>query len=157
MNTLQRGVFAIFAAAFIRSVLLQILQDRNLREWIHLLGGIYITVVIVGGIRQLDYNKLMEQLDITYTGASEYALEGKNQARSAMEQIIKQNCEAYILDVAEQMDVTVTVDVFFSDEEVPVPEKIMVYGSVSPYAKTKLSAIITEDLGLDRGSQVWIG
>jgi len=157
MNTLQRCVLAILSAAFIRSILLQILQDLNLKEWIRLLCGIYITVVIVGGLRQLDYQELMERLDAAYAGASECSDEGKNQARSATAQIIKQKCEAYILDIAGQMNAAVSVDISLSEEEIPVPEKIIVYGSVSPYTKTKLCAVLTEDLGIDRRHQIWIG
>lgn len=157
MSGIQRTVMAILTAVFLRSILKQILQDQKMKDWMHLLGGIYITVVIACGIRQLDYSAVTDQIHSSWEEADFYSMEGKHQADAVLHQRIKDSCEAYVLNIAGQMNAAIKVDITLSDQEIPVPEKIVVYGEVSSDIKTRLSEILTQDLGINRGDQIWIG
>ena len=89
MSGLQRIVMAIPTAVFLRSILKQILQDQKMKDWMHLLGGIYITVVIACGIRQLDYSAVTDQIHSSWEEADFYSMEGKHQADAVLHQRIK--------------------------------------------------------------------
>ena len=75
--------------------------------------------------------------------------------RRAMSGRIKAQTEAYILDKAAALEVTLLVEVEMSDEPIPVPCGVRLAGDVSPHAKNKLSGIITEDLGIEKERQQW--
>ena len=82
--------------------------------------------------------------------------EGKMQTKDTMCELIKKNTEAYIYDKATAMgaDVKVTVTVS-SDDDLPLPVGVKLEGSISPYAKSKLTSIITNDLGIAEDQLIW--
>ena len=98
-----------------------------------------------------------EDLGITLPGEGESAAEeGKEQAQKSVRALIKEETEAYILDKARDMDLTVRVSVRLSEEAMPTPDFVTVYGTVPPYQKTQLSRMLTEELGIRKENQQWI-
>lgn len=85
-----------------------------------------------------------------------YAVEqGKAMTQQALSEIIKSRCEAYILDKAAEMDLSLTVAVSLSADELPVPQSVRISGNISPYKKSKLKSILVNDLGLEEEVQIW--
>jgi hypothetical protein len=68
---------------------------------------------------------------------------------------IKARSEAYILDKAAELALSVEVEVTLSNDEIPLPVSVRVSGKASNYAKSRLQAIITQDLGINKEHQVW--
>ena len=78
-------------------------------------------------------------------------------ADDALRQIIKTETEAYILDKAAQFDLQLDVQVALTDDVMPVPESVQLTGSVSPYVKSRLQILISNDLGIPKEQQLWTG
>ncbi len=75
--------------------------------------------------------------------------------QQALSDIIKSRCEAYILDKAAGMDLSLTVEVGVSADEMPVPKTVRISGNISPYKKSKLKSILVNDLGIEEEDQTW--
>ena len=75
----------------------------------------------------------------------------------AMIAIIKEETEAYILDKAASLGVTLSVEVMVEDGNVPRLSGVQLSGQVSPYARQQLSTWISNDLGISKENQKWIG
>lgn len=85
-----------------------------------------------------------------------YAVEqGKTMTQQALSEIIKSRCEAYILDKAAGMDLSLTVEVGLSADEMPVPKTVRISGNISPYKKSKLKSVLVKDLGIEEENQIW--
>lgn len=70
--------------------------------------------------------------------------------------IIKVEAEAYILDKAAAMNVSLEVSVTVEGDP-PVPAAAQLSGEVSPYAKQQLEKILWEDLGISKEYLEWTG
>lgn len=74
--------------------------------------------------------------------------------------VIEQECEAYIMDKAEAMGITVdTVKVraFWNSEGVWVPESAEIRSGCGESEKKRLSDVIFADLGIPAENQEWSG
>ena len=91
---------------------------------------------------------LMEEADAA-------VFSGQTEAYEATAAIIKSKTEAYILDKASAMGLSIQVEVTVSDENLPAPAGIKIFGAVSPYAKQQLCSIISSDLGIPEDMQQW--
>ena len=81
---------------------------------------------------------------------------GENFARQELSQGIKQRCEAYILDKAEKLGVRITAEITLTEDDPPVPASVILSGSVSPYARSRLTQQISSDLGIPEEAQTWV-
>lgn len=74
--------------------------------------------------------------------------------------VIEQECEAYIMDKAEAMGITVdTVKVraFWNSEGVWVPESAEIRSACTEMERKRLSDVIFADLGIPAENQEWSG
>ena len=78
---------------------------------------------------------------------------GEEAASNNMAQVIKANTEAYILDKAAAMEVELNVEIILDGL---IPDKAVLCGAVSPYARSTLSQWITQQLGIPGEAQSWI-
>ena len=76
-------------------------------------------------------------------------------SRDLLARIISERTEAYILDKAEALEVSLDVKVSVSEEG--IPNAVTLTGPCSPYARRILSAAIASDLGIAKEHQTWIG
>ena len=120
-----------------------------------LLTGIFLALTVISPLAKVELNRLADiVLDHRQSGLAAAAA-GEEMTRQALAESIKSRSEAYILDKAAALEVSLTVEVEVTDEDIPVPCQIRLSGQVSPYAKNRLSGIITEDLGIEKERQIW--
>jgi hypothetical protein len=93
--------------------------------------------------------------DLYWSEAEEITAQGENLARQAMEEIIKTQAEAYILDKAADLGVSLDVYVSLTSQDLPVPQGVILTGSVSPYQRSVLSQDIEKHLGIEGGKIQW--
>jgi hypothetical protein len=72
-----------------------------------------------------------------------------------MAEIIKHRTAAYILQRAQELHVHLDIEVVLSADDIPVPEKVFLSGTVAPFAKKQLQQIIEQDLGIAKECQIW--
>ena len=118
--------------------------------------GLVMAAVILGPLGKhwdLDLNRRFQELDQQVSAA---VAKGEELSQNALRQRIKQETEAYILDKAARLGLTLEVRVDLSDDDLPVPVGVTLRGAVSPAARAELEAMIRQDLGIGKEGQVWV-
>lgn len=153
---MKQYLLSVVSAAIISGMVTKLLGSKGTQGAIgKLVAGLFLAFTIISPLRTVRIGELTG-FAAPYSAAAQYAVEeGKNQTAEALRTGIKQACEAYIFDKAQSWNAELEVEVTVSREEVPAPTGIRLSGHVSPGAKAKLTAIITEDLGIPKEAQKW--
>lgn len=134
--------------------ILPLFADGVGKKLLRLICGVFLTGMIVGPIARVDVQSLLSGMLPEVSAAD---TSGETMARNAMAAIIKQKCEAYILDKAEALGLHLSVTVLLGSGDLPVPEGIRISGEAAPDKRLQLSAMLTEDMGIPEEAQQWIG
>jgi len=123
---------------------------------LHLIGGLFLTFTVIAPVADVDFGPFFE-LEWNYASQGNgIAAEGEQFAQEQMREIIKQQCEAYILDKAMSCQTTMQVDVTLSHEQIPAPASVKLEGSISPYAKRTMQQWLQDEMGIPEENQLWI-
>lgn len=157
MAAMRDYVVHLCATALICTVILNLTKGSStIKVIIKLLCGIVLTYSIIQPIKQLKVSEF-EKLDWNLQEEADRAMEqGKSAAKKAWAESIEQGTETYILEKAQKMDVTLSVEVELSDDNVPVPVGVSLTGQIAPYAKVILSDMIEQELNISKENQTWI-
>lgn len=81
------------------------------------------------------------------------------QHEQLLKSFIEQECEAYIVDKAEQLGIDCGARVVCVTEEegMWLPETVRVMGELSPQQRRELEQMIAADLGVERDKQEYLG
>lgn len=157
MEAIGKIILSISAAAIIVSIMQAFFKHGMTARLIRLAGGLFLMFTLVNPIAKLDFQKLFDtHWDFTVHGADAAAY-GQDLAQQQLHGIIKQQCEAYILDKAEAYHTQLEVEVMLSSDQIPTPTAVRLQGNVSPYAKQSLQQYIQQNLGISKEQQLWIG
>jgi hypothetical protein len=72
-----------------------------------------------------------------------------------MAKLIKQETEAYILDKAQSLGCALEADVTVGEGLYPVPESVLICGSISNQNRKLLEDILVKELGISKENQQW--
>ena len=122
-----------------------------------MVSGLFLCIIAVSPMADQDLSYLTDFVETFEESAQTAAAVGTSMADDALRQIIKTETEAYILDKAAQFDLQLDVQVALTDDVMPVPESVQLTGSVSPYVKSRLQILISNDLGIPKEQQLWTG
>lgn len=156
MLAISQYIRSITGAALISAVVMRLLDGKGSAAAIgKILVGIFMALTVIGPIAQVELSDVWDFLPDVSVDAQDAATDGQTAAKNALAEGISARVEAYILDKAAQMDVSLTVQVELSEDAIPVPKRVRLQGNISPYAKSRLQSIIREDLGIDKENQIW--
>ncbi len=156
MGGLGEYLLGVCGAAVLCAVVTGLLgKNGSMNAGIKLMCGCFMLLTLLApvvGIR-------LGSLDVVFADVSEEAEaireSGENSARQELVSIISQQTQAYILDKAEDLGASITVQIQCSSDTIPVPESAQITGNVSPYAKKRLTDILREDLGIPGEALTW--
>lgn len=155
MDSLRQYVISVIAAALISGVVIRLTQNGSGREIIRMLCGVFMTIVLIlpiSGRQTFQWKNLLPEID---RQAEVLASDGAYAAGNMKAELIKQQTEAYILDRATAMNADVTVTVSLGMD--CVPASVRIAGKISPLSRSRLTDVITTELGIPREQQEWIG
>lgn len=122
---------------------------------IRLICGLFLSFVAINPLLDLDFSGLERYLESFSLEASTVSDTGKNMALEAQGDIIMASVQSYIMDKAETLGANITAEVVLDQDNIPV--SVELEGEISPYAKSRITGIITDDLGITKEHQIWIG
>ncbi len=156
MEALREYLLSVTAAAIICAVLGRLLPQKGTASAMgKLLMGAFLAFTVLSPWTKIRIDQLTDfTLDLG-AQASQAVAQGQLQTNSALQDIIKKETQAYILDKAEALGLTLSVQVQLSQDPVPKPIAVCLEGPVSPYAKSRLQTIISQDLGIPKEQQIW--
>ena len=149
-------VLSVISASVIVAIIISFFDEKNGTSGIiRLVSGLFLTFVIISPLSKLDFSRVSKYLEEFTLEGAEVASVGENLAREAEADIIKSRVQAYILDKANSVGVQLDAEVMLDQNNIPVSVKLI--GNISPYAKVQMATIISDDLGISKENQVWIG
>lgn len=158
MDALREYFISVCAAAIICGVIVSLIHIKSgTGELVKLVAGLFLALTVIRPLAQIDL-AVMTDLKLDHSQwASEAAAVGENLAKESLQDIIKTRTEAYILDKAASLGLDIQVTVTLSDDQTPMPTAVHIHGSASPYAKSQLCDVLTNELGIAKEDQIWTG
>lgn len=157
MSGLPAYILSVTAAGILCGIAVRILDEKNPNSRIvRLLAGILLAITVIKPLAKFEIGSVddfWEELD------GEGALAAQNgiqYAEEAAADIIKSRVEAYILDKSASLGATLRVEVMIENGTVPQITGVRLAGQVSPYARTRLTGILRDELGIAEEQQIWI-
>lgn len=155
MHQLGRYVVALTIAALISGILLSLFPKGWMRSLMQLVCGVFLTITALSPVMQFSIPEFTELTpDYRAQGEALSAL-GENLVQKETLERIKTTLEAYILDKAAAIPLEISAEVSLTSDG--IPESVILTGNVSEDARQKLESILTNDLGIPKERQQWIG
>lgn len=156
-GSLKAYIIRIIAAAIFCAIVKNLIgKSSAVSSIIKNLCGIFLVLTILSPVMNVDFHSITDHFYIFSEEANEYVDTGTQLSESSIRKSIKEHTEAYIVDKAASLKAELTVEVTLSDDEVPAPYSVMLKGRISPYAKSMLTQLISNDLGISKENQTWI-
>ncbi len=157
MEFLSKYILSVIAAALVVSLVSALADTKSTTgKLIKLVGGVFLALTLMQGIRYLDVDRLFYRLEFYEVESESAAAFGENLSADSLRSIIKSKTESYILDKARLYRANLTVEVTLSNDRIPIPVSVRLQGNVSPFAKYQLQQLIENDLAISKEDQLWI-
>lgn len=124
---------------------------------IRMVCGLFLAVVTIRPVANLNYGWLEGFADGFDEMANHATAAGISMADDARREIITEETEAYILDIASSYGLQLQVRITLSEGDLPVPEAVCISGIASPTQKAQLQNAIANDLNIPKERQLWTG
>lgn len=156
MEQIRQYLLTIICAAVFCGILEAIPSSKAGSEAMRkLLCGLFLTATVTAPLLRMDPSDWIVPESSIQSEAEGFAQAGFAAAEEARNARIIEAAEAYILDKAAAMEVSLNAQVQVTEDG--VPEAVTLHGSCSPYARQMLMAAIASDLGIPKENQRWIG
>ncbi len=158
MDTLGTYILSVTSAAILFSILLSLLDKKGTTHaLLRLIGGLFLTFTIISPVADFNFDALFDSTFNFADQGSNIAAYGQESSQEELQSIIKQQCEAYILDKAASYQAQLDVEVILSPDRIPAPTGVCLKGAISPYAKNTLQQWLQDDMGIPKEHQTWVG
>ena len=155
MEAVRQYIISVTAAAIFCGILTALVDGKNIKPVWKLIVGIFMTLTVIRPLADIDFGAVPAIAEVYSLQAEEVVEVGESMMVSQTQALIKSRLEAYILDKASIMGVSLTAEVTLDDSGLPVSVRLS--GAVSPGAKSRLQSIIATDLGIPKEAQTWGG
>ena len=155
MEVIGQYIISVTAAAMLCGILTSMVGGRNIKPVFKLIVGTFLTLTAIKPLADIDLRAVPTIAEVYGQQAEESVMAGESMMNSQTQALIKSRLEAYILDKAASLGVSLTVEVSLDARGLPVSAHLS--GKVSPGAKSRLQSILATDLGITKEAQIWSG
>ena len=156
MQGIREYLLSITGAAIICAIAKHMVgQKGSAEKIIHIISGLFLAVTMVSPVLNLRIGSVENFFDGIHFDAEAFAAEGSQMANDALNDIIKEQIRAYILDEATRLGTQMDVEVKLSDSNPPELSQVIIKGSVLPYQKNRISVYLSEYFGISQEQQIW--
>ena len=156
MESVKTYLLSIVAAAVVCGIITRLVGEKGTQgAMVKLIAGLFLAFTVIRPVADIRLDTLTDFTDLYTDAGVQAAAEGERMTKDALRSSIKAQTEAYILDKAAGLDLNLEVEVTVSQDEIPVPNAVRLSGKASPYAKSRLQEIITQEIGVDKENQLW--
>ena len=157
MESLGKYILSVSSAAFLFAIVRSLIGEKSATAaLIKLIGGLFLTFTVISPVKDIKMDAFFDLPFDFSAQASAVVAQGQELKEDHLQDIIKQQSEAYILDKALSYQTVLDVDVTLSEGETPVPSAVQLKGAISPYAKHMLQQWLCNDMGISKENQQWI-
>ena len=146
-------LISVCIAAVICSIFCNVIPGKGSNGvLLKLLSGLFMLYTLLSPLVTLRLQAFTEYWEALSLDAESAVNAGTISAETEKEMIIMQKTQAYILEKAKSLGAQLSVEVLLSDG---IPNEVHIGGAVSPYVKSQITALITNDLGIGAEAQHW--
>lgn len=153
---LREYLLALIACALLTALCMALLPQGGVRRAGGFVCGLLLLLCTIRPVLRLDSGALAQAVSraAMQAEAARTGVEVRN--RTLVAAIIKENCEAYILDKAAELGVAVTADVTVAGEDTyPYPAAVRLCGDAAPQQQLALTRWIAASLAIPEEAQTW--
>ena len=155
IDSIRSYMITVMSAAAICTVINKITEKQGaVSAVIKIISGLFLAISVLSPVLNISFEPVWEYFDNIHEESSYISDVGIAEVNTEKEGIIKSTLEAYILDKAKTLGLSIEVTMELNNEMIPVGVKI--HGSASPYAKRQLEAFIADTLGIPKEDQSWM-
>lgn len=156
MNALRAYLLAVAAASLLAGVVLSLLPQGRMHGIVRLVGALIIVLTVVSPVLKLEIDTMPVGSEEIHTDASDIQERALEESELLFSQLIKERCEAYILDKADQMGLELEVQIIMGHDGYPHPIGVKLSGDISSADARSLGAAIEQELGISIQQQEWV-
>ena len=156
MEAIRRYLFSLCAAALLCSLVRALVPKGRMKSICSLLCGVFLAMTALSGLAGWQLTDVAEELTKMRIAAEEARTGVEIGNREALSAIIKSKTEAYIWDKAQELDLSVSIEVMVeADGSYPYPSGVQITGAFTPQQRKTLEAYIEENLAIGKERQIW--
>ena len=156
MDWVKEYILNIVAVGMITAICITLVQKNTSAGMIiKMLGGIFLVITLISPLVKIRFDDLGVLWEQISAEGDLLAQEGNDSTQEALSTVIKEDLEAYILDKADELGLTLKITVQMDQHNTVMPQTVKLQGAVSPYQKRLLSAFMEEELGITEAQQEW--
>lgn len=156
MDAVRRYLFSLCAAALLCSLVRALVPKGRMKSICSLLCGVFLAMTALTGLAGWELSDVAEELTKMRIAAEEARTGVEIRNREALSAIIKSKTEAYIWDKAQELDLSVSIEVMVeADGSYPYPSGVQITGAFTPQQRKTLEAYIEENLAIGKEQQTW--
>lgn len=155
MAALREWLLSVVVVSLLLAVAGQMIPEGSIRKIAGFTGGLILLLTLLQPVLQTDLGRLRLDRDSYGRAIEQRQSELEKNTDKELTALIAQKSEAYILDKATQLGLSITVSIRTETgtDGVPCPAEATVQGPRSEV----LAAYIEEELGIPPERQVWNG
>jgi hypothetical protein len=145
----------VISAAVLCTIVIKITENKgSISFLIKILAGIFLSTSVLTPMLHISFAPITEYINEIQTEASFVTDAGVQDTSEKKEIFIKNQLEAYIVDKAKDMNLSIEAQIELNEDMIPV--KVLLQGNASPYYRMKMESYITDTLGIQKEDQVWM-
>lgn len=150
-------LLSVAVAALLAALVQSLLPKGGVRRAAGFAGGLVLILAVVSPVARLEYDDLAKSIARIQTETEQLQTGVSTGSREILSQIIKQRCEAYILEKARNLGLSLEVTVTLQDDGTyPYPAAAVLKGTFTQAQRGALTAEISQNLGIPARQQEWI-
>ena len=158
LQELGKYIVSVTAAAIVVAILQSLFDKKGATSaLLRLIGGLFLCFTVISPVVTMGFDTLLDMPQDYAQQGSVAAFEGEQIARDQLRGIITERLRTYILDKATTYGLQIDAEVELSQDEIPVPVAVRLWGEASPYAKQAMQQWLEQELGIRKENQTWIG
>lgn len=149
-------LLSVAAVGLLASLILSLLPEGPLRRSGTFVGSLLLILAVLSPLVQLDADTIAQAIARVRMEAREAVSGVETDNREILAAIIKEDCETYIWDKAQEMGLELEVEVTVeAGVNYPYPTAVTLRGAVTAAQQAALSQWIEENLGIPGAQQEW--
>ncbi len=156
MSKIGQYLLSVIATTLIVSISNVLIEKKGaVGSALKLVTGLVLATVIVSPWADFHIDDLEHLYFNAESEAAHHIQEGQTAARSEISAYIIEHTQAYILDKASILGLDISAVVILTNNSRQSIDSIKITGTASPYARTRLTQLICEDLGITEERLIW--
>ena len=153
-NEIRQYLLTIICATCTCAVVLRFFDSNTrFKPIITFICGLFMLITVISPLRNFQIGDIAGISTDFQLEAESIVDIGIQEANISKNKIICESVETYILDKANQLGVNLEIHISINGDGTPVGVNIA--GQVSPYTRSRLQQIISDDIGIPPEAQIW--